>query len=106
MDTSFIPNKYRRNKIAQNKFYKNKRGNKISLITDINGISLSVVINKGTVHDIKFIYVHLKDFSNINKPTILLAFIEAIFIIIPCMNNSRHVIINISMYMSFYICVV
>jgi len=34
---------------------------------------LSVVINKGTVNDIKFIDVHLKDFSNINKPTILLA---------------------------------
>lgn len=34
---------------------------------------LSVVINKGTVHDIKFIDTHLKDFSNTNIPTILLA---------------------------------
>ena len=43
------------------------------IATYINGIPLLVVINKGTVHDIKFIDVHLKDFNNIDKPTILLA---------------------------------
>ena len=88
VDTSFIPNKYGRNKIARNKFYKNKRGNKISLITDVNGIPLSVVINKGTVHDIKFINTHLKDFSNVNKPTILLADKGYVS------NNLRNILLN------------
>ncbi len=82
VDTSFIPNKYGRNKIARNKFYKNKRGNNISLITDINGIPLSVVINKGTVH-IKFIDVHLKDFNNrgvYKSQRILFMFLKRIYI--------------------------
>ena len=55
IDSTFICNKYGKNKIARNKFYKNKNGNKISLLTDVNGVPLSVLVNKGTVHDLSFI---------------------------------------------------
>jgi hypothetical protein len=44
MDSTFISNKYGSNKIARNKFFKNKNCNKISLVTDINGVPLSVFI--------------------------------------------------------------
>jgi hypothetical protein len=60
-------NKYGINKMAKNKFFKNKNCNKISIITDVNGISLSVLINKGTLHDIKFLDGHFKDLIYINK---------------------------------------
>ena len=67
-------NKYGKNKIARNKWFKNKNCNmqclhsarkkvfflcKISIITDVNGIPLSVLINKGTVHDLSFINGHI-----------------------------------------------
>jgi transposase len=67
IDSSFIMNKYGINKMARNKFFKNKNCNKISIITDVNGIPLSVLINKGTLHDIKFLDGHFKDLIYINK---------------------------------------
>lgn len=68
VDTSFIPNKYGINFIARNKFYKNKNGNKISVITDKYGIPLSILVNKSTIHDIHFVNKHtieLKKFKYI-----------------------------------------
>jgi transposase len=69
IDSSFIMNKYGRNKIARNKFFKNKNCNKISVLTDVNGIPLSVLVNKGTIHDSKFFIEHFNDvkFSFKNK---------------------------------------
>ena len=61
IDTTFIPNKYGRNKKARNKFYKGKYGNKISIITDTKGIPLSIFLNKGSVHDNSFVLKHLDD---------------------------------------------
>lgn len=61
IDTTFITNKYGRNKIARNKFFKNKNCIKISAVCDINGVPLSVFVNKGTVHDLSFTNFHIKD---------------------------------------------
>jgi hypothetical protein len=41
-------NKFSKNKISRNKFFKNK----LSLVTDVNGIPLSIFIDKGSVHDL------------------------------------------------------
>ena len=74
IDSSFIANKYGINKIKRNKYYSNKNGNKVSIITDKYGLPLSVLINKGTIHDISFVKKHIKDLhikSSYNK--ILLA---------------------------------
>lgn len=77
IDSTFISNKYGKNTIARNIFFKNKNCNKISYLTDVNGIPLSVLINKGNIHDNKFIDEHINDiyFINrrINKSNILLA---------------------------------
>jgi len=53
-DTSFIPNKFCSN-LSRNKFYKSKKGLKISSINDANGIPLSLFIDKGSIQDPKFI---------------------------------------------------
>lgn len=47
--------------MARNKFFKNKNCNKVSLITDINGIPLSVLLDCGNVHDLHFVEKHIKD---------------------------------------------
>ena len=62
VDSTFIQNKFGKNKIGRNKFFKNKNCNKISLITDDKGIPISISVNKGNIHDIKFIDHHIKDF--------------------------------------------
>lgn len=67
IDSSFIMNICGKNKISRNKFFKNKNCNKISLITDDNGIPLSVLVNKGTVHDITFINKHYNDLIIFSK---------------------------------------
>jgi len=67
IDSTFILNKFGKNHIARNKFFKNKNCNKVSLITDINGIPLSVLINTGNVHDLSFIQKHMKDLLLLNK---------------------------------------
>ena len=76
IDSTFILNKFGRNVIARNKFFKNKNCNKISIITDIKGIPLSVISNSGNVHDLTFIDQHIKDMEKLNNKdelTILLA---------------------------------
>ena len=67
VDSSFIMNKYGKNNIARNRFFKSKNCNKVSFITDINGIPLSVLVNKGNVHDLSFVDKHLKDLLIINR---------------------------------------
>jgi hypothetical protein len=46
IDTSFIQNKCGRDKLSYNKFYNNKRGNKISCVTDSFGVPLSIFLIK------------------------------------------------------------
>lgn len=67
IDSSFVPNKYGKNNIGRNKFYKSKNGNKISLISDIKGIPISVSFDKGNIHDLHFINDHIQDLQNINN---------------------------------------
>lgn len=67
IDSTFIQNKLGKNHIARNKFFKNKNCNKISLVTDINGIPLSVLINSGNVHDLSFVDKHVDDLFILNK---------------------------------------
>lgn len=62
VDSTFIPNKHCKNNIGRNKFYKGKKGCKISCITDSLGIPISVLIGKGSTYDTKFIDQHLNDF--------------------------------------------
>jgi len=74
IDSTFIANKYGKNNIARNAFFKNKNCNKVSILTDINGVPLSVLINSGNVHDNSFIYTHINDISFLNNnKTLLLA---------------------------------
>jgi transposase len=51
-DTCFIPNKCGI-KLSRNRFYKSKKGLKISTINDVNGIPLSIIIKNGNIHDSK-----------------------------------------------------
>ncbi len=67
IDSTFIANKYGKNKIARNIFFKNKNCNKISYLTDSKGIPLSVIINSGNIHDSKFIDDHINDIFFLNK---------------------------------------
>ena len=74
IDSTSIPNKNGINKIGRNKFYKNKKCTKISLMTDINGFPLSILFLKGNFHDIKTFKNHIRDAQIIipkHKKTIL-----------------------------------
>lgn len=51
-DTCFIYNKYCK-KLSRNKYYKSKRGLKISAIVDATGIPLSLIIKNGNINDCK-----------------------------------------------------
>jgi len=61
IDSTIIYNKCGINKIGRNKFYKNKKTTKISLMTDINGFPLSVLFLKGNYHDNSVFVKHIKD---------------------------------------------
>ena len=68
-DTSFIPNKYC-TKVGRNKFYRNKKGLKLSNIVDVNGVSLSFFITEGNVNDAKIFmdtYKNMKVDTHANK---------------------------------------
>lgn len=53
-DTSFVSNKNCCG-LPRNKYYKSKRGIKISSINDINGIPLSLLITEGSINDSKIL---------------------------------------------------
>jgi putative transposase len=74
IDSTCINNKYGINKIGRNKFYKNKKVTKISLMTDINGFPLSILFMKGNYHDNNAFDKHVRDALIImpkNKKTIM-----------------------------------
>jgi len=76
IDSTFIINKFGKNNISRNKFFKNKNCNKISLVTDLSGIPLSILFDSGNVHDLTFVHNHMDDLvvlSKKNKHSILLA---------------------------------
>lgn len=61
VDSTVIQNKYGINKIGRNKFYKNKKSTKLSLLTDINGFPLSIFFMKGNYHDNSIFEKHIFD---------------------------------------------
>lgn len=61
IDSTIVANKYGVNKVGRNKFYKNKKSTKISLLTDQNGFPLSVFFIKGNYHDNRTFEKHIKD---------------------------------------------
>ena len=70
IDSSSIKNQFGVDKIGRNKFYKNKKIMKLSLVTDVNGIPISVLLEKGTKYDSTFVDDHLNDLyviTNTNK---------------------------------------
>ena len=74
IDSSIIYNKFGINKLGRNKFYKNKKCTKLSLLTDVNGIPLSIFLFKGNYHDNHVFQKHIKEALVLlpkNKLTIL-----------------------------------
>lgn len=61
IDSTIICNKYGSNKLGRNKFYKNKRSTKISLMTDSTGFPLSIFFIKGNYHDNSIFQKHIND---------------------------------------------
>jgi transposase len=61
IDSTIIYNKNGVNKIGRNKFYKNKKTTKISLMTDKNGFPLSIFFIKGNYHDNSIFNKHIRD---------------------------------------------
>lgn len=61
IDSTIVYNKCGINKIGRNRFYKNKKTTKISLMTDINGFPLSVLFLKGNYHDNSVFDKHIRD---------------------------------------------
>lgn len=61
IDSTIVFNKYGINKLGRNKFYKNKKSTKISLMTDSNGFPLSIFFIKGNYHDSSTFGKHIKD---------------------------------------------
>lgn len=59
IDTCFIKNINGIDKIGRNKYYKNKNVSKLSIISDINGIPISILLKKGNKHDSQFIKEHI-----------------------------------------------
>lgn len=63
-DTTFILNKNGRENIERNKLVKNKNCNKISILTDIKGLPLDVIIKEGNIHDSQFVEEHIMNIQN------------------------------------------
>jgi transposase len=67
-DTSVINNKYNEDKVKRNKYYKNKKVHKISIISDINGIPLNITFNNGNDNDITILKNQLQNWNiNLDK---------------------------------------
>jgi transposase len=60
-DTTFISNKYCVG-LPRNKFYKSKKGIKVSAIVDLRGVGISLMITEGNLNDCKIGYEHFKQF--------------------------------------------
>ena len=61
IDSSFIQNINGIDCIGRNKYFKNKKGTKISFIIDDKKIPISIVLDKGNVNDGQFIEKHLQN---------------------------------------------
>lgn len=61
IDSTSISNKYGVTKIGRNKFYKNKKITKISLLCDSKGFPLSIYFLKGNKHDNNTFTKHIDD---------------------------------------------
>ena len=61
IDSSVIFNKNGKTKLGRNKFYKNKKATKLSLMTDSNGFPLSVLFMKSNYHDNTVFERHIQD---------------------------------------------
>ena len=56
IDSQFISNRFmNKGNVARNKFYKNKRGLKITSIVDESGVPLSMLLDKGNKYDSKIL---------------------------------------------------
>jgi len=62
VDSFFIPNKYGVNEIGRNKFYKSKKGTKISIICDNLNVPISVEIRAGNNSDKSLLVDNLNNF--------------------------------------------
>lgn len=62
VDSFFIPNKYGVTRIGRNKFYKSKRGTKISIITDNLNVPISLQIEAGNLSDKSLLIDNLNNF--------------------------------------------
>lgn len=60
-DTCFIPNKNGVELTGRNKYYKSKKGTKISLLTDQNNITFSLAIKAGNKNDAEIIIDNLNN---------------------------------------------
>ena len=61
VDSTVIWNKFGIDRLGRNKYYKNKKSIKISLLTDVNGIPLSVFFINGNKHDNTTFTNHVDD---------------------------------------------
>lgn len=61
IDSTILNNKYGITKIGRNKYYKNKRCMKLSMMTDSYGVPLSILMMKGNQHDNKAFKRHIDD---------------------------------------------
>jgi len=67
IDTSFIGNKYGSQFLGRNKYFKNKRGYKLSLLIDNKGIANSILIRPGNLNDKNIGIEHLNKINFISK---------------------------------------
>lgn len=65
VDTSFLKNINATDRIGRNVQYKSKKGRKISIICDMNGIPLSILVSTGNNHDSNFLPKHLNDLKKL-----------------------------------------
>jgi transposase len=77
IDSSFIQNKFGKGNIKRNKFFKNKKCFKLSIITDFNNIPFSILLANGNLHDSTIFNDHKNDIlkykKNISKDSNFLA---------------------------------
>lgn len=61
LDTSHINNEYCTDNLGRNPYYKNKKGFKISLLTDKDGITFSPLIKPSNISDSKIVEEHFNN---------------------------------------------
>lgn len=67
IDSSFIQNKFGKGNIKRNKFFKNKKCFKLSIITDFNNIPFSILLANGNLHDSTIFDDHKDDILKYKK---------------------------------------